>query len=470
MRLVDKLDKLPADEVARACWSSEAGLTGGAGRALPGAGDDQRHRRLLRGAGARPRASTDDAARRGPGRARRRDRGLRRRWSTDRVRSRPTCAIARGLDYYTGTVFETRLDGYERLGSICSRRPLRRARRRRPDDLPGRRHLARRQPRCWCPLLGRGRAHRRPAGAVARCWSPWSTRSHGPPATQVATALRARGIPCEVAAAAAPKFGKQIRYAERRGIPFVWFPGADGGHEVKDIRIGEQVAADPEHLDPARRGPDAAGGLHQTEETAAVIRTHDAGALRAEHVGQTVTLAGWVARRRDHGGVAFIDLREASGVAQVVVRDEAVAHSLRTEYCLRGHRRGGAAPGGQRQPEPAHRRDRGRSPPTVEVLSAAAPLPFPIDDARRRSARRPGSSTATWTCAATGPNARAAAAQQGQQGRPRRAGRARLRRDRDADADPLHARGRPRLPGARPAAARAAGTRCRRARSCSSSC
>ena len=65
-----------------------------------------------------------------------------------------------------------------------------------------------------------------------------------------------------------------------------------------------------------------------------MIRTHDAGALRADHVGQTVTLAGWVARRRDHGGVAFLDLREASGVVQVVVRDEAVAHSLRSEYCV----------------------------------------------------------------------------------------------------------------------------------------
>ncbi len=60
----------------------------------------------------------------------------------------------------------------------------------------------------------------------------------------IATALRARGIPCEVAASA-QKFGKQIRYAERRGIPYVWFTNADGGHEVKDIRSGEQVAADP---------------------------------------------------------------------------------------------------------------------------------------------------------------------------------------------------------------------------------
>ena len=60
----------------------------------------------------------------------------------------------------------------------------------------------------------------------------------------IADALRARGIPCEVAANA-QKFGKQIRYAERRGIPFVWFAGGDGGHEIKDIRSGEQVAADP---------------------------------------------------------------------------------------------------------------------------------------------------------------------------------------------------------------------------------
>jgi acetyl esterase/lipase len=57
-----------------------------------------------------------------------------------------------------------------------------------------------------------------------------------------------------------------------------------------------------------------------------MLRTHQAGDLRAGHAGQTVTLTGWVGRRRDHGGVAFLDLRDASGVVQVVVRDEEVAH------------------------------------------------------------------------------------------------------------------------------------------------
>ncbi|WP_440901256.1 OB-fold nucleic acid binding domain-containing protein, partial [Actinosynnema sp.] len=65
-----------------------------------------------------------------------------------------------------------------------------------------------------------------------------------------------------------------------------------------------------------------------------MMRTHEAGTLRAEHAGQSVTLTGWVARRRDHGGVAFVDLRDASGIAQVVIRDEAVAHGLRAEFVL----------------------------------------------------------------------------------------------------------------------------------------
>src|SRR3989442_3563912 len=68
-----------------------------------------------------------------------------------------------------------------------------------------------------------------------------------------------------------------------------------------------------------------------------VMRTHEAGSLRSEHAGQTVTLSGWVARRRDHGGVIFIDLRDASGVAQAVFREgepAAQAHKLRAEFCV----------------------------------------------------------------------------------------------------------------------------------------
>ena len=70
-----------------------------------------------------------------------------------------------------------------------------------------------------------------------------------------------------------------------------------------------------------------------------VLRTHDAGSLRASDIGEEVTLAGWVGHRRDHGGVAFIDLRDASGLAQVVIRDEILdssgAHDLRNEFCIR---------------------------------------------------------------------------------------------------------------------------------------
>ncbi|MDQ6526830.1 aspartate--tRNA ligase [Nocardioides sp. LHD-245] len=109
------------------------------------------------------------------------------------------------------------------------------------------------------------------------------------------------------------------------------------------------------------------------------MRTHSAGALRAEHVGQVVTLAGWVANRRDHGGVAFIDLREASGVVQVVIRDEAVAHSLRSEYCLKVTGEVIARGEGRENPNlPTGAIEVVAS--DVEVLSAAAPLPFPISD------------------------------------------------------------------------------------------
>jgi aspartyl-tRNA synthetase len=111
-----------------------------------------------------------------------------------------------------------------------------------------------------------------------------------------------------------------------------------------------------------------------------VIRTHDAGTLTAADEGTRVTLAGWVARRRDHGGVAFIDLREASGVAQVVIRDEEVAHSLRGEYCLEITGTVRKRPEGNANPSIATGEIEVIAD-EVEVLNPSAVLPFPIDDA-----------------------------------------------------------------------------------------
>ena len=111
-----------------------------------------------------------------------------------------------------------------------------------------------------------------------------------------------------------------------------------------------------------------------------MLRNQSAGDLRAEHAGRIVVLAGWVARRRDHGGVAFLDLRDGSGIVQVVVHDETVAAGLRSEYCVRVE-------------GPVQRRPAGNENPnlptgevevvadTVEVLNEAAPLPFQVDEA-----------------------------------------------------------------------------------------
>ena len=110
-----------------------------------------------------------------------------------------------------------------------------------------------------------------------------------------------------------------------------------------------------------------------------MIRTHDAGSLRAGNAGQTVTLSGWVSTRRDHGGVTFIDLRDGSGVVQVVVRESDAVHDLRNEYCV-------AATGLVRErPEGNANADLPTGEvevvvDTVEVLSTAAPLPFPTDE------------------------------------------------------------------------------------------
>jgi aspartyl-tRNA synthetase len=109
-----------------------------------------------------------------------------------------------------------------------------------------------------------------------------------------------------------------------------------------------------------------------------MLRNHDAGALRASHAGQTVTLAGWVARRRDHGGVAFIDLRDATGSVQVVIRDEKLAGQLRAEWCLQITGEVCLRPDGNENTNiPTGEIE--VMGDTVLVLSESAPLPFPVD-------------------------------------------------------------------------------------------
>ncbi len=114
-----------------------------------------------------------------------------------------------------------------------------------------------------------------------------------------------------------------------------------------------------------------------------MLRTQNAGTLRASDIGSSVTLAGWVARSRDHGGVAFVDLRDASGVVQVVVRDEVLAasgaHELRNEYCIRVVGVVEARPDGNANPDlPTGEIEVAIS--ELTVLNPSAPLPFQIDE------------------------------------------------------------------------------------------
>ncbi|MHA3702563.1 histidine--tRNA ligase [Jatrophihabitans sp. YIM 134969] len=181
-----------------------------------------------------------------------------------RVRVEADLRIARGLDYYTGTVFETRLDGFERLGSICSGGRYESLASDGKVSFPGV-GISLGVSRLLIPLLQRGvlAATRSVPSAVLVALVDDESR---PRSQRIATALRSRGIPCEVASAP-QKFGKQIRTAERRGIPFVWFPGDDPGDplagDVKDIRSGEQVTADAAQWSPP------AEDLHPTIDSTA---------------------------------------------------------------------------------------------------------------------------------------------------------------------------------------------------------
>lgn len=113
-----------------------------------------------------------------------------------------------------------------------------------------------------------------------------------------------------------------------------------------------------------------------------MLRSHAAGSLRDSDAGQQVTLAGWVARRRDHGGVIFIDLRDASGVAQVVFRESEVlaqAHRLRSEFCVAVTGVVEIRPEGNANPDIATG-DIEVNATALTVLGESAALPFQLDE------------------------------------------------------------------------------------------
>ncbi len=238
MRIVDKLDKLPADTVAE-LLQTDAGATA-----------EQAHRCL-----ALAQISTPDSSFAAQVRALGVEHELLETGIAElaevmdsiatmgNVSVRADLRIARGLDYYTGTVFETQMAGYERLGSICSGGRYDALASDGKNVYPGV-GISLGVSRILVPLINAGLvADRSVPSAVLVALIDEESR---PASDAIAQQLRARAIPTEVAAAP-QKFGKQIRYAERRGIPYVWFPAAVGEpHQVKDIRDGSQAEADPE--------------------------------------------------------------------------------------------------------------------------------------------------------------------------------------------------------------------------------
>jgi histidyl-tRNA synthetase len=168
----------------------------------------------------------------------------------DRVTVEANLRIARGLDYYTGTVVEVFMRGYERLKSVAGGGRYDALASDGRTTYPGV-GISFGVSRTILPLISEGvlAGSRAVPSGVLVTLADEETRAAS---ERVADALRRRGIACEVAASP-QKFGRQIRTAERRGIPFVWFVRADGSHQVKDIRSGDQVDADPTAWTP----PDA---------------------------------------------------------------------------------------------------------------------------------------------------------------------------------------------------------------------
>jgi histidyl-tRNA synthetase len=239
IRSIDKLDKLPADAVA-ALLVEQAGAT-------PEQADRCLELASIRVADAsvvervRALGVSDELL----------DRGLEELAAVlegcsdvvdDHVSVEANLRIARGLDYYTGTVVEVFMRGYERLKSVGGGGRYDALASDGRTTYPGV-GISFGVSRTILPLIAEGvlTGSRAVPSAVLVALADEPGRPAG---EAVADALRRRGIACEVAPSA-QKFGKQIRTAERRGIPFVWFLQPDGTHQVKDIRTGDQVDADP---------------------------------------------------------------------------------------------------------------------------------------------------------------------------------------------------------------------------------
>jgi histidyl-tRNA synthetase len=168
--------------------------------------------------------------------------------------------IARGLDYYTGAVYEIYLVGQESFGSVGGGGRYDALASDGKTTYPGV-GISIGISRLVHRLVSQGllKSNRSTPTAVLVALNNEDERSD---ALRTAAALRARGIPVEVAPAAA-KFGKQIKFADRRGIPFVWF-STENGPEVKDIRSGDQVPADPVTWTPP--APDVRPSIETPQE------------------------------------------------------------------------------------------------------------------------------------------------------------------------------------------------------------
>src|SRR4051794_29981777 len=245
IRQIDKLDKQPADTVA-ALLVSEAGATEEQAQhclelatiRVPDTSFVERVRALA------DEASVEDELL---------DQGLTELAAvvdgcqdavSDHVTLEANLRIARGLDYYTGTVLEVFMEGYERLKSVAGGGRYDALASDGRTTYPGV-GISFGVSRALIPLFSDGVLEPGPRVPSTVLVALVDEESRGA-SQDVATALRRRGIATEVAASA-QKFGKQIRYAERRGIPYVWFPDSN---EVKDIRSGEQLPADPDAWTP----------------------------------------------------------------------------------------------------------------------------------------------------------------------------------------------------------------------------